>query len=678
MPVPIIVGAIVGGAVAAGAAAVGLVAASVLTAAAIGAAVGAVAGALSGSLLGGMFDTPDYNVTNNAQAENDGILVNKTGMLEHIPVVYGQRKVGGTIVYLSTNGDRNKYLYMALVLAEGEIESIDEIYINDIISTDARYNGRFTFQKFTGTDGQSASSILSESGADWTSAHKLSGIAYLACRFEWKKIEDQDDADANPYSGIPNIKCVIKGKKVKSAATAGSVEYASETGQIYSNNPADCLLDYMRNPRYGKGLVNARINFPSFLDSRSRYAEQVTYVTGATGPVLTCDTVIKTSRQILDNVKLFLANARSGMPYVQGQFKLKLMDGGGTTSQSTSPTIVYAVTQREIVGGVKLQANGTRDHFNQVKITYVDPANEWKTNEVIFPSLNSTEDTTYLAEDNGRRLTKEMAFNHIINKNIAADIASIILRQSRKRKHIELTTTAELHEAEVGDIITVTYAPLGFDVVKYRINSIKINNDYTINLTASEHEASNYVFSDTNIIYGVDTQRRYVGNGALNITYQQTPITVGGAGTVSWLPTVTTPPTSAVPTLPINTVSGSTATMSITSIAQTAAYDRPSFATESLRMTCVIADSFIDQVNRIDLQELSGVTNTYVSRTTLNPTTLARSGSNYLVDVNSELDGRLHTFRLLATLDNGDTIPSAIKTHTAALSVYRTTAFVSF
>ena len=169
-----------------------------------------------------------------------------------------------------------------------------------------------------------------------------------------------------------------------------------------------------------------------------------------------------------------------------------------------------------------------------------------------------------------------------------------------------------------------------------------------------------------------------MGNGALNITYQQTPITVGGAGTVSWLPTVTTPPTSAVPTLPINTVSGSTATMSITSIAQTAAYDRPSFATESLRMTCVIADSFIDQVNRIDLQELSGVTNTYVSRTTLNPTTLARSGSNYLVDVNSELDGRLHTFRLLATLDNGDTIPSAIKTHTAALSVYRTTAFVSF
>ncbi len=41
------------------------------------------------------------------------------------------------------------------------------------------------------------SNLLSEANG-WTSSHKLSGLAYLACRFEWKKIEDQDDADANP------------------------------------------------------------------------------------------------------------------------------------------------------------------------------------------------------------------------------------------------------------------------------------------------------------------------------------------------------------------------------------------------------------------------------------------------------------------------------------------------
>ena len=126
------------GASRAAAAAAGVVAFSVLTAAAIGAAVGLAVQLLAPDLLGGMFDTPDYNVTQNAQAENDGIQLNKTGMLESIPVVYGTRKVGGKIVFLATNGTRNKYLYMALVLSEGEIESVQDIYINDVISTDKR------------------------------------------------------------------------------------------------------------------------------------------------------------------------------------------------------------------------------------------------------------------------------------------------------------------------------------------------------------------------------------------------------------------------------------------------------------------------------------------------------------------------------------------------------------
>ena len=66
-------------------------------------------------------------------------------------------------------------------------------------------------------------------------------------------------------------------------------------------------------------------------------------------------------------------------------------------------------------------------------------------------------DTELLAEDNNRRLTKDMAFNHVIHKNIAADLAHIILETSRKRKHIEFTATAELHNVIVNDIITVTY-----------------------------------------------------------------------------------------------------------------------------------------------------------------------------------------------------------------------------
>lgn len=552
--VPVIVGAVIG----AGAAALGLVAGSIFTAALIGAAVGAVVGVLGGGLLGGMFDVPDYNVTANAQAENDGILVNKLGMLEHIPVVYGKRKVGGKIVYLDTQGDRNKYLYMAIVLCEGEITAIDEVYLDDILITDSKFSGRYEIQKFTGADNQGASSLLNEANA-WDSNHRLKGLAYIALRLEWRKVDTQEDADANPYKGIPKVNAVIRGKKVKSAASAGAVTYENETGLAYSKNPADCLLDYLRNPRYGRGLANNRINFSSFATARTKYNETVTYVTGDTGPVLNCDAVIDTGRSLFDNVKIFLANARSGLPYVQGQFKLKLQDtGNATSSQNTTPAVTTFNTtsgdidETIIVNGLKVTGSGIKHQFNQVKITYVDPANEWKTNEVIYPEVNGTRDLELLAEDNNRRLTKEMSFNHIIQKNQAADIAHIVLEQSRKRKFIEFTGTAELHNAEVGDIVRITYSPLAFSSVLYRIESTKLNNDYTVTITASEHTPSEYVFKDNDAIYGSRSQRVFVGDETKSNYYVWNGtdwVTVNGTiGGGPKLPTYPQPPSAPIQT----------------------------------------------------------------------------------------------------------------------------------
>tara|TARA_R110002096_G_scaffold92541_3_gene209163 strand:+ start:1851 stop:3623 length:1773 start_codon:yes stop_codon:yes gene_type:complete len=544
----IIIGALIGGSVAAGAAALGLIAGSIFTAAAIGAAIGAVAGALGGDMLGGFFDTPDYNVAQNAQAINDGILVNKTGTLSSIPVVYGKRKVGGSIVFLTNGGERNQYLYAAVVLCEGEIDAIERVWIDEVAEDDARFSGRIEVERHLGGDNQTVSTLLNGISG-WDANHRLRGLAYVVCRFQWKKIEDQDDADANPYSGIPKIQATIRGKKVKSVAgltNSHATAYASET-VAYSTNPADIVCDYLRNPRFGKGLENKRINFEAFSVARAKYAETVNYALGGTGPVMTSNTVIDTSKSILDNTKLLLANARSGMPYVQGRFKLKLQDGGNATnSQSTTPVIAFAVTRNEIVGGMKLQANGTRGHFNQVKVTYVDPENEWKTNEVIYPELNSATDQTLLAEDNGRRLTKEYSFNNITQRNIAGDLAHTLLYQSRKRKSVSFTTTAELHNVEVGDIITITYDLLAFDAAQFKVNTMKINNDYSINITATEHTPSDYVFANTEIQFASTSQTKYVG-GIIPGKYYSWD----GS---EWIEGVAPPPTANEPTLPTTPV----------------------------------------------------------------------------------------------------------------------------
>ena len=81
-----------------------------------------------------MPEIPDFGTSDFDDTEK-GILVNKQSNDASIPVVYGERLVGGTRIYLQSSGDSNTYLYMAIVMSEGEINSIEEIKVDDKVVT---------------------------------------------------------------------------------------------------------------------------------------------------------------------------------------------------------------------------------------------------------------------------------------------------------------------------------------------------------------------------------------------------------------------------------------------------------------------------------------------------------------------------------------------------------------
>ncbi len=217
-------------------------------------------------------DIPDFGTTDFDNTEK-GILVNKQSNDASIPIVYGERLLGGTRVFLETSGTTNQYLYVALVMAEGEINSIEEIRVDDKVVTfdgalsdntqrevassdsnfykadptveDSSAESVIRIEPHFGTDGQSASSLLSTLSS-WGSNHKLSGIAYLAVRFKWNQ---------DCFSGIPKIQAKIKGKKIESYNSSLIAQTAA-----YSTNPAFCILDFLTNERYGKGIPLADID----------------------------------------------------------------------------------------------------------------------------------------------------------------------------------------------------------------------------------------------------------------------------------------------------------------------------------------------------------------------------------------------------------------------------------
>ena len=240
------------------------------------------------SFIGWLIPTPDIPDFDTPEEER-GVLINKQSNNAPIPVVYGRRQVGITRVFLESSGSDNKYLYMAGVISEGEIEEIEQIFIDDkrvIFDGDLDHgvvrevsDGDSNFYKsksyiqaqaFYGTDDQVASSILTNS-TNWTSNHRLRGVCYIAFRFEWNQ---------DIFSSIPQIRVTLEGKKV--------YDPRDDTTK-YTPNSALVLLDYLRNSRYGKGLPDSAFesDFASFKTSANVCDEQITprteTVTGLSG-----------------------------------------------------------------------------------------------------------------------------------------------------------------------------------------------------------------------------------------------------------------------------------------------------------------------------------------------------------------------------------------------------------
>ena len=290
-------------------------------------------------------DVPDFG-TNDFEETERGILINKQSNNASIPVVYGERLVGGTRVFIETSGTDNEFLYIALVLSEGEINSIEEIRVDDkvvtfsgaltdntqrtVASSDSNFYkdsvSYITVEPHLGTDGQSASSLLSTLSS-WGSNHKLSGIAYLALKFKWNQ---------DVFGGIPNVQAKIKGKKV--VTLDASLNESSET---FSTNPAFCLLDYLRNERYGKGIATANIDLQSFRDASQVCVTQVTPFSGGSDiNIFDINAVLDTSKKVIDNVREIVKGTRGYLPYVQGKYKLIIETTGSASVSSTEDDII--------------------------------------------------------------------------------------------------------------------------------------------------------------------------------------------------------------------------------------------------------------------------------------------------------------------------------------------------
>lgn len=363
-------------------------------------------------------------------------------------LIYGEVMVSGPIVFIHTTGAKNEYLYLIIILAGHEVEEIGDVYFNDELvpfdgvdnAATGKYAGVARCLKKRGVPGDTADHYLvAETPAFWTSAHKLSGCAYLSVRLKWSP-------DLFP-NGLPNIRAVVKGKKVYDPRTATTV---------YSNNSALCAADYLTDTTFGKGVAQARVREADLIEAANICDEDVVLADASTEKRYTTNGTINADQQPGEILR-DLAGAMAG----------RIVDTGGTwtirAGAYRAPGLT--LTDGDLMGAISVQPRQSRqDTFNRMRGLYISPENQWAPAD--FPAVPNS---TYKAADGGIWLDRDVQYNFTTSPATAQRLAKIELERGRQQITVSAQYTLKALQCMPGDTLAITRERLGWSAKEFEV-----------------------------------------------------------------------------------------------------------------------------------------------------------------------------------------------------------------
>ena len=388
-----------------------------------------------------------------------------------VPVLYGEFMQRGALTYAEITEDR-KTLYAVITLGEtsGGI-SISKIYWDDVLLTIAgtgevtggvdvegnavtRFNGNLNIVTYP-NGGRSV--YLETLVDDWTSDHKMTGLAYAVVTVRYNRDED--------VTNLSDIRFI---------------------GNAPINNPAEAVIDQLTNTRYGLGLPTSVIDTDSFNAAKAYYETTLPY-TDASGNTQMAERFqingsLNSADPVFERIEAILLGSNSSLRWQGGKYSIFV--------NKADTVAAFTMTEGRVVGDIQVSEVGLNSVVNSVEVQYGrDANNNYQRNTVTvdLPTANRYPNEL----DRVRSIDLPLARTFVE----AERIAYILLNQSREQLSIKHMATIEAMPLEAGDVITYTLPNYGWDEKQFRITRVsemEVEDGLQYQIEAVEYAASVY------------------------------------------------------------------------------------------------------------------------------------------------------------------------------------------
>ena len=416
-----------------------------------------------------------------ATGENFGTKVSNRNPIAPRQIIYGQARVGGTIVHMETSGTDNYLLHLVIAVAGHEVEELTSIRFgeNTLTTTTSTINGstvhtvtnadytntendnnfgsgrlaRFSFEDGSQT---SVNGFMNAQLSSMGTSDKFLDVAYVYMQLVF---------DAEKFGGgIPQISFLIKGKKCYDPRTNTTA---------WTNNPALHIRDFLTDTQYGLKAeteeINDTTNAGGFAAAANICEQNVTLADGSTTEKrYTANGFTNFSANGNGVIEGLLSSMAGKMSYVNGKFNVF-----AGASQTPSLTI----TDDDLLSQIGVSTNPNAGNlYNTVKPVYVD-----STQNYVAADAEVYQDTTMLNADTP---TGESTANYVKQMEVqlpftvtdtqAQRLGRIALKSQRETTSLSALVSLKFMRCQPNDWVYLTNVRLGYSQKVFEVISVNM------------------------------------------------------------------------------------------------------------------------------------------------------------------------------------------------------------